>query len=393
MRVSRRTIVAGLVLSFLIAPSSWGCGLSPSPEFGHLCPVGAPNCRPAAVHRVATIDSNARPIQVTYLRSREVLFATNRALLASAKEENPSLDLRLQPISSDTLRYGIMRVSIPTEHVRGTIERPFFEYFYDWLPQNSLTSPNPVFHFMVLKADETNDTEFIRHLQETLSRCKTSDAFFYVHGIANTFTETSFRAAQLLTDIEFNNPGIFFSWPSEGSFFHYPADTQKPGRASPHFNKLIADLLAANTRINLIAHSQGVNLALAGLHSLSSPDEISGMQMAILAHGDINFDEYSQAYAPSLAKFKDKLFIFNSMRDGAFGKDVAYGLSLGKVGTAVPNACVVLLDSDDHSGFANLDYSLNHIKNIVEHARSGDLGTLVSNRCSGGINRLPYQEP
>ena len=230
-----------------------------------------------------------------------IFFGTSRKLNPVNEAEYKISDDR-----ADSLTLGYCVVSIPPTHTVGQIERPVWflsprrerHFFLEEI--QAVES----FYFKLLLADEANSTPRKR-------------ALIYVHGIANSFQDPAFRAAQLKVDLGLDGPVIFFSWPSGRRPTDYLVADNNADWSAAHLSELIKYTLddLAIPNVVLIAHSKGAKVATMALNKLGKQrDQVIDL---VLASPDIDAQIFHRDIAPVLLRKISRLTIYASRRDQA----------------------------------------------------------------------------
>jgi esterase/lipase superfamily enzyme len=156
-------------------------------------------------------------------------------------------------------------------------------------------------------------------------------AFVFIHGFNVKFRNAAFRAAQLKTDMNFDGPVFFYSWPSNGKTSDYfsdqiDADVSVDGLV--RFLNLLkhslpcaeqpGDASCKNTQLHIIAHSMGARVASQALARIAVDQPDLQFGEVIFAAGDIDhtlFRKWVGAALPNVAG----VTVYTSSFDGAVG--------------------------------------------------------------------------
>lgn len=122
---------------------------------------------------------------------------------------------------------------------------------------------------------EHPEQPFIDRLENALQQSDGKAITIYIHGFRNNFEEAALATAELSLYSGGLGPFILYSWPSYDSLFQYSHDRDAVRYTTAHarrFVELLANEITANrlsaTRINLIAHSSGAEIAGSILREL-----------------------------------------------------------------------------------------------------------------------------
>ena len=157
------------------------------------------------------VETGSRDTGQTGFSEVEVFFATDRARTGN----NDPADF--YGYDRGDLEYGIVTVSIPSDHVPGAIETPSI-----WKLEFGF---KPTKHVMVRKVDPLERGTYFSEIQARVAESERKEAFVFVHGFNSRFDAAAKRAAQLAYDMNYSGVPILYSWPSAGKTFNYVADT------------------------------------------------------------------------------------------------------------------------------------------------------------------------
>lgn len=253
-------------------------------------------------------------------RGVEIMFATNRQHKAGGSM------VQFTGARASGLTLGRMVVSIPLDHRRGEIERP-------WVQNLMLItigeSEDPTKHFMITSLGLESEASFLSSIDNKQGEDFDAQALIYIHGFANTFEDGSFRLAQMAFDMNFDGVPILYSWPSMGPLASYVSDRETSEASAEHFTAFLRMLLndTGLKKIHLICHSMGCNSAIRALDALEDkePDDIYattdlGAPVAIseilFAAPDVDTEIFQQ-FAGNLVSLGMQMTLYASGNDKA----------------------------------------------------------------------------
>jgi len=302
-----------------------------------------------------------------------VYFGTNRVL------RNPnSAKPGFTGGRSNTVSYGQCHVLIPSTHRFGETGRP-------WLKRYIRLE----FRDDHLKLKETNllsEVDFWSSLKkETAQFNGFSQALVFLHGYNVSFTEAAIRAAQLHFDLGVRGATAFFSWPSQGTLTHYPADAAAIEASEEAIAQFLANFARQSgaDKVHLIAHSMGNRGLLRALQRLASNAELrAGVKFGqvFLAAPDIDRSLFL-SLAELYPQFSERTTLYSSDKDKAlaisswihkgeragFFPPVTVAENVQCLDTlVVPDFDVDLFESG-HSYFAESEPLLHDIFDLMNH--------------------------
>lgn len=133
----------------------------------------------------------------------QLYFATNRRL--SADSEITASDPASQFSNArGTLRYGTASVSIPREHTMGNLESQ------NWLVAKFF-NPDPEKHVILQEANIWDRERMLSDLNDQLTNRDDKALLLFVHGYNTSFDKAARRTGQVVYDLAFHGPAMFFS--------------------------------------------------------------------------------------------------------------------------------------------------------------------------------------
>jgi len=238
----------------------------------------------------------------------EVHYATDRARTGS---DRPA---RFYGADRGTgLELGIAEVTIPRNHVPGTIAAPsIFKLEF---------AEDPARHVVVQSITPLESQAFFASLREGLAERSADDLFVFVHGYNVTFDGAAKRAAQLAYDMDFKGLPVLYSWPSKGATVGYIADSAVVRLSGRRLMLFLEDLVAQSDArtIHIIAHSMG-NRALTDALELialrNAPIEAPLFDQVIFAAPDVDQGLFAHVL-PTLRPLAERLTLYASNKDWA----------------------------------------------------------------------------
>ncbi len=226
------------------------------------------------------------------------------------------------------LELGTLKVSFPSGHVSGKIERPKV-YKFEF-------SEDPEHHVMIVKLEP--DLEEAEWLQRVKARGR-DEAFVFVHGYNTRFAAAAWRAAQIAYDLDFAGVPMMYSWPSVGGGLKglaaYPVDEKMVQTAVPHFRrflKLVADRAGLES-VHVIAHSMGNRLVTTALDEMCRQDQQPPLiSQLVLAAPDVDTRLFQERFLDTLPRLARRVTIYASSKDKALkASKLAHGLQSGGI--------------------------------------------------------------
>lgn len=161
------------------------------------------------------------------------------------------------------------------------------------------------------------------------------DVTIYVHGYNNSFTDSTFRLAQLAVDTGLSGPVVSYAWPSLGNPLGYEYDADSAMFARDGLAQLLREVMASGARrIVVVAHSMGGRLVMEVLRQMEiaepgwSARNTAGI---LLMSPDVNVDVF-RAQATHFQTWPQPFVVFKSQDDRALllsaslrGEDVRLG--------------------------------------------------------------------
>ena len=222
-----------------------------------------------------------------------VHFATHRAFADPIG--NPYETFSNAPPQRKALNFGLAHVTVPRNRDLGSLPRQ------GWLA-SKLADPDPALHITIRTIDLLDRGGFFGGLRERIGNSQRKEAFVFIHGYNNTFTDALMRTAQLAVDLEIDGAPILYSWPSRGTMLGYVADREQSRNTELHrdlqaFLIEVAETTGA-THVHLVAHSMGAQLLISTLDRIqeAAPKPLaSRFDQIVFASPDVAFDQFTAA--------------------------------------------------------------------------------------------------
>ena len=241
-----------------------------------------PGCAGPPDAIIGITDPEVPVASVPGIRTREIFVMTtrerdtNRAVLYSGRR-------------GDTLSFASMSVSIPPDHVIGTLERP------GGLP------PDPRESFTIPSATVyRSDTGFLQAVNAALRAHspENRNILVFVHGYNSTLSEAVLLMTQFAEDSGFQGVPVLFSWASRGGVRDYLYDLNSALVARDDLIEGSGLLLQTNAHaIDVVAHSMGNFLTVEALRQAKIEGEFNRngrLRNIILVSPDIDVDLFKR---------------------------------------------------------------------------------------------------
>lgn len=209
---------------------------------------------------------------------------------------------------SEQLSLGTCTVSIPPGHVTGELESPSvlrLEFRQDASK-----------HVVLEKTIELDDQKFFERLDSEMD-AKGDSLLVFIHGYNVSFEDAARRTAQMSHDLKYPGASAFYSWPSQGNWYHYQRDKkniQLSVGLIKQFLLRLAEQSGAKT-INLVAHSMGNVGLTAALAEIEPSGKEALFNQVVLAAPDIDADIFKTRIAPSIVGKADRCTLYTSSTD------------------------------------------------------------------------------
>lgn len=198
------------------------------------------------------------------VRGVKLLFGTDRAM-----PERGQGGVMPTAARAETLSFGSVLVSIPVDHKRGRVERPFEVPVVGW----RFGAEDPLLHFTIQSIAPLSETDFLGEVSSLSGKGTdyAGHALVFVHGYNSPFEDAAFRLAQIVYDMNFDGLPILYSWPSKGTEIDYVADYNASENAAFYFAEFLHKVATTQgvSQVEVICHSMGCRTVLGGLELLA----------------------------------------------------------------------------------------------------------------------------
>jgi esterase/lipase superfamily enzyme/uncharacterized protein YjbI with pentapeptide repeats len=302
----------------------------------------------------------------------EVFFGTDRRCLIGPRDQPEFGGDR-----ADWLTLGTVTVTIPKEHEKGSVERPWsFRLF-----GVSLDEEDPARHFTVHEIETMGQATFLQELR-TAAEAKETDGhqlFVFIHGYNTNFDEAAFRAAQIFYDLNFDGAPVMYSWPSRGRFTSYEYDQNSASRSKRFLRQFLVMLVKQfhDTDIHLIAHSMGNGPLMEVLTDLREEFDKPFRQI-VLAAPDIDRDLFI-SLAEQMQGVAAGVTLYASSSDWAIWASKFWAGGIPRAGDVPEEHPIVLpdvIETIDASAISTSILSLHHSGYAEASRLLNDIGLL-----------------
>lgn len=199
------------------------------------------------------------------------------------------------------------------------------------------------------------------------------DAVVFLHGYKVSFENAAVGAAQLGADLGVPNGAMgFFSWPSQGRYFGYPADEAAIEASEVAIAEFLDDVVSRTgaRQVHIIAHSmgnRGLLRALTRIANMASAHSGKPFGQIVLAAPDVDrtlFEQLHDAYV----KLARRTTLYLSDKDLAV-RASRFLHKADRVGLAPP---VTVLPNIDTVNVAKVDLS------FLGHGYHGECGRVLT---------------
>ena len=239
-----------------------------------------------------------------------VFYATDRAPAVEPGQPPFFTGDRSNPAA---LRFGIVNVSVPDDHRKGTLDKPRW-----WKLQ---FRQDPEKFVLALGAVALERAEFVARARELVSTGVLPEALVFVHGYTVGFVDAARRAAQIAYDLQFEGLPMLYSWASEGTAVRYGVDRGNAQFSPPRFQQFLALALGelSASWVHAIAHSMGNEVlvnALRDFDAAALPEGAARLDQIIFAAPDIDAQTFRDLAAKFTTRAK-RFTLYASSRDMA----------------------------------------------------------------------------
>lgn len=258
-----------------------------------------------------------------------LLYGTNRAPVAEfggldeqdvySTRPHPGCEPGVETRELPWCRLGVMTVSVPDSRERGD---PITAVARN---DRDITDEERARLFSVWSYAELDARAFAGYAQVMLEEAigqmdgqYDNQAIVFIHGFNVRFRDAAFRAAQIKYDLQFPGPVFFYSWPANGSVFHYLSDMDDADLSVDALVNFLLLVRAAlpDAEINVVAHSMGTRVFAQALSRLELIEPGFEFGHVFFASGDLDrnlFLEWAQPAAWNM----ESLTLYTSSTDVA----------------------------------------------------------------------------
>jgi esterase/lipase superfamily enzyme len=346
-----------------------------------------------ALHLEEASNIKSRTAQNKKYHLQTVFYSTTRAL-----EDRHSVKYSGDRDTIQPLHYGKAVVSIPSNHIKGEIEQPFFSI--KWLQSSED-------HVLIQDVKEMSSQSFWDAIPNNKGGDVWEDSIIvYVHGYNVAFSSAIKRTGQMAYDFEYSGVPILFSWPSNASLLDYASDREDAIWSAGYFAEFLTQLKQKNpdTSIHIVAHSMGNQVLVNALNELSLKQDNKGIHFTsiILAAPDVDSEWFEFQLAPRIKNLATRWALYTSENDGALiaSNKVNQAKRLGMPGSFIDNIDIIDTSGlnaapwsipESHSYYANklpvIEDLVNHLKGIPPSQRG-----LIKNTTAQGITWAMQEE-
>ena len=239
-------------------------------------------------------------------------FTTVKVYYASDRKFTGSNDIPSEAFNGERnqikeLTLGTAEVSIPISHQKGQLEEASV-FSFD-------VKNNTSKFITILNVTQSKSEEFFAALRNRVNASKMKEAFIFIHGYNNSFSDSIRRTAQMAYDLNFDGAPIAYTWPSGEKLWQYPAAEGNARWTVPHFQKFLNQIAEQSgaQRIHLIAHSMGNRVLVDAVSGLKLP---KFFQQIVMAAPDIDTEVFADL-EKSIASAAARVTIYASDHDEA----------------------------------------------------------------------------
>lgn len=355
----------------------WVAGRLAQSRFRFTSPeISSPTLRTAPAARsvirlpeaVSASGEEATDAEADYLLV-DVFFGADRAY------ERRDGEIRFTDEPGDDLAYGVARVSIPPNHVRGELESPAW-WRFEFVP-------DPARHIMFQSMELQASDDFFAELREVVQQSDGEQAFVFIHGFNTSYEDGLRRTAQLHHDLNFDGAPIAYLWASRGEAtpLAYNRDAVAVDRTGPRlerFLEAVADETGAE-RIHVIAHSMGGRALVQALERLAPRRDTALFEQIILAAPDIDRQVFLDI-ASRILGAGERVTLYASDHDQALEASRRWNGGFARAVTIGEEGIVLVdgLDSIDATNVRTEIFDLGHDYLANQVSILDDVGELLA---------------
>jgi len=323
----------------------------------------------------------------------KILFGTDRQRDTSNERLSFGAD------RAGELTLGQANVTIPKNHDRGIVERPWEFSIVGITIYKQKEDPDK--HFTIQKIGVLDEDAFISAANAQLASSSEyrKQAVIFIHGYNNDFDTALYRSAQMVYDMGFDGAPFLYSWPSAAGYATYEYDQQSARQSVVHLRRFI-QLVTEKTdaeKIHLVAHSMGNDVLLEALRELRfqyGPDHDYKISQVILAAPDVDRNVFENL-ARQIAGMGKGVTLYASANDKALQASATYAGGIARAGDVPEGGPVIIngVDTIDVSATQQDFWGLNHNTYAETSELMKDIRKLFLTGVRPPVNRTPSLVP
>ena len=220
---------------------------------------------------------------------------------------------RNKTYGDDEMNYGKARITLPPQHIIGSVERPSllrFEF-----------AESADKHLMIRQVETLEQEEFLDSVNYSVTQSLAPSVLLFIHGYNVGFEDALRRTAQIHSDLQFDGVPMLYSWPSRGSLLGYNADEGSAQWSITHLENLILQLHQQTNieKLHVIVHSMGNRVLLGAVERLTLrfPAAQPMLGQVVMAAPDVDAGEFGARYKSSIQQAASRVTLYTSESDKA----------------------------------------------------------------------------
>ncbi len=195
-----------------------------------------------------------------------------------------------------------------------------------------------------LRQQEAAADALRREVVERLTHTSRKEAYIFVHGYNNSFSDAAFTMAEVWHFLGHQGVPIAYTWPAGvGGMRGYTYDRESGEFTNYHFKQFLKILASTPglEKIHLIAHSRGTDVTTTALRELflearaagNDPRKEFKIENLVLAAPDMDFDVVTQRVtAEKVQKDIGRITVYVSEYDRALGMSDWFFMGIRRLG-------------------------------------------------------------
>lgn len=333
---------------------------------------------------VPTNDGKRRGVEILYATDREPVLGTTQVSFGSGRSRQTS--------------YGTVTVTVPLNHRRGMLERPWeVDLFGLW----KISGPEyAADHFTIAGNVSLTEQELLDKAGARAGKATAfhNQIFVFVHGFKTDFDTAAFRTAQIVYDMKFDGAPILYSWPSGGEAADYVGDRDASEISALYLADFLTDLFAGapSATVNVICHSMGCNTTGRAIERIraaakpSTPPYPPQLNDVVFAAPDVDRGLFVQ-WLDAMGKLPRNMTLYASSADKALALSKAAASNFSRAGD-VPNEGPIVasnIDSIDVTALGDDIFGLNHDTYVDSPVLMNDIAMSFLHRDMAPPQRFP----